>query len=88
MAQFIQVTTFTDATKWETGTADAATGAAKTILLNVSRILSIQTRPAAFRTSGITNILYVYPKNEATQQVTFIVTEAQSALLTAANATS
>lgn len=88
MAQFILVTTFTDPSKWETGTADAATGAAKTILLNVSRILTIQTRPTAFRTTGVTNILYVYPKNEATQQVTFIVTEIQSALLTAVNATS
>lgn len=85
MANLIQITTFTDPTKWETGTQDAPTGAAKTIVINVNRILSVQTRVTAFRTSGITNVLYAILKDEANLQVNLIVTETQAAVLAAAN---
>lgn len=87
MGNLIQVTTFTNPAKAETGLADsAAPTAAKTLVISTSRIIAVQTRPTAYRTTGITDVTYNYPINEATLQVTLVCTETQAAILALGNA--
>lgn len=83
-AALIQVTTFTNPLMYATGTADGKT--ASTRLINVRNIISVKTRATAYLTTGVTDVVYSYPVNEAMVQVTLICTETQAAILTAANA--
>lgn len=83
-AKAIQITTFTNPNAVATGTGDGLT--ASTRLINTNKILSVKTRATAYRTTGIVDVVYEWPVNEAVTQVTFIVTETQAALLTAINA--
>lgn len=84
MQALIQITTFTNPNQALNGTADGTT--ATTRLINVRNILSVKTRATAYRTTGIVDLVYAWPVNEAITQVTFIITETQAAILTAANA--
>lgn len=56
------------------------------LVINTSRIISVSTRATPYNTNGITNVLYALPVNQATYQVNLVVTEAASAIQTAANA--
>jgi len=60
--------------------------AATPITISVARIISVQTRPVAYQTTGITNIMYNLGVNNMTYQINLIVTEAVAAIITAANA--
>lgn len=84
MANLIVVTTFSPMSQAINGQAEAKVATAITI--NVANIISVKTRPTAFQTTGITNLVYALPVNESMQQVTLICTEAATAIVTAANA--
>lgn len=60
--------------------------AASSVTINTSRIVSVKTRGTAYRTTGVTDLVYALPVNQKTYIVNLIVTEAASALITAANA--
>lgn len=55
-------------------------------VINTKNILSVSTRPVPFKTTGITDIVYEYPYNQMRYQLTLTVTEAEAAIVTAANA--
>ena len=85
MAQnLIQITTFTNPSQAINGQGDGTTSSTR--LINCRNILSVKTRATAYRTTGIVDLVYAWPVNEAVTQVTFIITETQAAILTAANA--
>lgn len=82
MAQLITVTAWNKLTP----TPDSYNKTATSLVLNVRNILAVKTRTTAYQTTGVTDILYEFPVNEARYQVNLIVTEALSAIVTAANA--
>lgn len=82
MAKIIELTMWNSSLD-TTGNMAAATSK---VLVNVNSIISVQTRATAYQTTGVSNVLISVPLNQTAQQVQLIVTEARSAILTAANA--
>jgi len=84
MANLITVTTFSSLSQAINGQAEATTATA--VIINVKNIISVKTKVTAFQTTGVTDVLYEYPVNEAVFQVRLICTETAAAILALANA--
>lgn len=84
MANLISLTSFTALDP--NNTDPRATGAATSVIINTKNILSVKTRATAFRTTGVTDVVYELPVNRSRQSIVLVVTEAASAVVTAANA--
>lgn len=80
MGNLITLTSFSPVSNPPTAGATASA-----VLVNVSRIISVKTRTTAYNTTGVTNVVYALPVNNTFAQIELIVTEAQAAILTAAN---
>lgn len=81
MANLIVVTSWTNLDYQSTENT-----AATAIVINTAKIISVKTRTVPFKTTGITDIVYEFPINQMRYQITLTVTEAEAAIVTAANA--
>lgn len=55
-------------------------------VIAVNKIIGVTTRATAYNTTGVTDILYSFPVNNAEKQIVLTVTETRAAVLAAANA--
>lgn len=81
MANLITVTSWT-----KLDYQNSENAAATAIVINTSKIISVSTRAVPFKTTGITDIVYDLSLNQMHYQPVLTVTEAEAALITAANA--
>jgi len=80
-ANLIPVTSYSKLSNQETSAT-----VTQTLYINPRNILSVTTRTTAYNTTGVTNILYELPYNQARYQVNLIVTETAAAVMALTNA--
>jgi len=80
-ANLIPVNSFSKLSNQETSAT-----ATSLLYINPRNILSVTTRPTAYQTTGVTNILYELPYNQVRYQVNLIVTETAAAVMALTNA--
>jgi len=80
-AQLISVTSFQ-----ALNNVDGPATTSSVIVINPARIIAVKTRASAYRTDGITDIVYELPVNQKKYQVILIVEESAAEIITAANA--
>jgi len=80
-ANLIPVTSFSKLANQETSGTTT-----QTLYINPRFILSVSTRATPYATTGITNILYELPVNQASYQINLVVTETAAAIMALTNA--
>lgn len=82
MANLITVTSFTSLSQALNGNGDGETAVPS--LINVRGIVEVKTRTTPYLTTGITDVKYNYQVGNQIFVINLIVTEASSAIATAA----